>query len=243
MVKGTMYDLEKFGLSEMVECGAALRGFGKSAQTMEEAARGVVTYVRETFGDGAAGHAFALARLYKTHAFGKLPPELQDFARNVFPEEALNPGTRCLTLLATHGEEPPWCDRRQSRGHQAIPLPSKEIVEQLPMVAQLVRQLGLEIDALVSPKLVLDADETSFTVFHVPAALGSAFVPAQKEFVVPHSIGSVLGFGGALPDGDIFAVILFAKVSIPRETAELFRTASLSVKLSLLPFVDRVFAS
>jgi hypothetical protein len=61
--------------------------------------------------------------------------------------------------------------------------------------------------------------------------------------VIPHGIRSVLGFGGVLPSGDLFAMILFSRVRIPREIAELFKTLSLNVKVALLPFVDRrVFA-
>jgi hypothetical protein len=38
-------------------------------------------------------------------------------------------------------------------------------------------------------------------------------------------------------------MILFSRVRIPREIAELFKTLSLNVKVALLPFVDRrVFA-
>jgi hypothetical protein len=37
-------------------------------------------------------------------------------------------------------------------------------------------------------------------------------------------------------------VILFSKVAIPRETAELFRTLALNVKMAVLPFESVVFA-
>jgi len=53
---------------------------------------------------------------------------------------------------------------------------------------------------------------------------------------VPFGIRSVIGFGGMLPSGNLFAVILFTKVPIPRETADLFRPLALSVKLAILPF-------
>jgi hypothetical protein len=39
-----------------------------------------------------------------------------------------------------------------------------------------------------------------------------------------------------LASGDIFVVILFSKVEIPRDTAELFRTLALNVKMAVLPF-------
>jgi hypothetical protein len=74
-------------------------------------------------------------------------------------------------------------------------------------------------------------------VFHVAEALGSPFVPAQDPFVKRHGVRSVLGFGGMLPTGDLFTVILFTRVPVPRATAELFKPLALSTKLAILPFV------
>jgi len=53
----------------------------------------------------------------------------------------------------------------------------------------------------------------------------------------------VLGFGGLLPSGNLFAIILFLKVQIPHSTAQMFSTLALNVKTALLAF-DRgaVFA-
>ena len=70
----------------------------------------------------------------------------------------------------------------------------------------------------------------------MPEAKGSPFVPAQEEFVIPFGIESVLGFGGVLPSKELFTVILFSKQKISRETAELFKSLALSLKLALLPF-------
>ena len=41
--------------------------------------------------------------------------------------------------------------------------------------------------------------------------------------------------------GDLFAMILFAKVSMPDETADLFRTAEPNVTVRVLPFEAVVF--
>jgi hypothetical protein len=80
-------------------------------------------------------------------------------------------------------------------------------------------------------------------VFYVDRAEGSPYIPAQTEFVQPQRIQSVLGFGGLLPSGELFATILFTRTYIPREVADLFKTLALNVKVALLPFVDRrVFA-
>jgi hypothetical protein len=113
------------------------------------------------------------------------------------------------------------------------------------MIAQLIRQFGIEISDLVSqnPVALPSNDGKTYNVFHVPEALGSPSIPAQKEFVQKHGIRSVLGFGGVLRTGDLFAIIMFSRVSIPAESAQRFRTLALDVKSSFFPFRDdMVFA-
>ena len=152
---------------------------------------------------------------------------------------------KCLTLLASCGVERAWNSRHRSAGHKALPLPSAESVARSPMIAQLIRQLGVEVQFLLAPdsRLMVEMEQHSFNVFYVPDAEGSPFIPAQEEFVVPYRVRSVLGFGGVLPSGDLYAMILFSRTRVSREVAELFRTLSLNVKVALLPFVDRqVFA-
>ena len=190
------------------------------------------------------GSACALVRFFKTHPYGALSPELQRFARGMLMGELPREDGPCLTLLGTAGDEPAWNDARRSVGHRAIPLISKEMVSQAPMISSLLQQLGVEIEVLLSSdaSLLVDHESSSFNVFYVPEATGSAFIPAQAGFVRPHGIRSVLGFGGMLLSGDIFAVILFSKVAIPRETAELFRTLALNVKMAVLPFDAEIFA-
>ena len=52
---------------------------------------------------------------------------------------------------------------------------------------------------------------------------------------------STVGFGGMLPSGNLFAVIMFSKSPVDAVVASMFRTISLSPKLALLPFEDYVF--
>ena len=59
---------------------------------------------------------------------------------------------QCLTLMATVGENPEWNSRKNSAGHKAIPLPSAEFVAQIPMIAQLIGQFGLD------PSMVVGTD-------------------------------------------------------------------------------------
>jgi hypothetical protein len=236
-----MYDLAHFTPSEMTRCGIAIRRFGSGAQSMEETANGIVRYLYEELGDQQTGErACALVRFYKTHVYGELPLVLADFARGILGGNAPPPTTKCLTLLATAGERPEWNARHMSAGHQAIPLPSPELVARLPMIAQLIKQFGIEVQTLLAadPARMVDLTQQTFNVFYVPDAVGSPNIPAQAEFVIPSCIQSVLGFGGVLPSSNLFAIILFSKAPISRETAEMFKPLALNVKVAVLPFDD-----
>jgi hypothetical protein len=228
-------DLANFDLHEMLRCGRELREAVRQTPTIEEAARVVVRHFYDACIDPVSGaRSCTLARFYKTHAYGELPPDLQDFAAGLLAGTEATPEMQCLTLMATAGARPEWNDRRLSRGHRAIPLPSPEIVEQAPMIAQLVRQMGLDIATVVrpSPDVLRSAAGKTYSVFHVEEATGSPYIPAQAEFVVPHGVRSVVGFGG-VQRHDFFAVILFATVPIPRAAADRFRNIALDLKAAL----------
>jgi hypothetical protein len=126
-----------------------------------------------------------------------------------------------------------------------IPLPSAEIVKAIPMVFQLLTQLELDVDTVVESdrSLVLEHEQHSYGVFFVPRAAGSPYIPAQAEFVVPHGVESVLGFGGVLPFGEIYAMLVFTRVPVTREIADIFRNAAMNLKLALLPFLKEPAAN
>jgi hypothetical protein len=239
------WQLGRVSLVDMTHASARLRKLGEGASSMEESSQRIVRFLFEAFADASGARSCGLVRLYKTHSFGTLPDELQQFARKAAPGSELSPRSRCLTLLASAGVEPAWNDRRASSGHRAIPLTSVEAVERLPMVMQLLVQLGVDVSRIVSadPKLILDVAQRSFNVFHVEEARASPFIPAQEGFVIPYGIASVLGFGGGLPSGDLFSLILFSRAHITRATADLFRPLAIAIKLALLPFDGRVFAA
>ena len=240
-----MYDLATFGLSEMTLVGTALRRLGTDATSLEQASQRAARFFYEEFVESASGRpGFVLARCYKTHPLGDLPPDLTKFARAVFPNEALDPTTQCLTLLGTFGDEEAWKTRQASSGHKAIPLVSESAVQSLPMVKRLTQALGLESQQVIrpDPSFLLEKDRAGFNVFHVEEALESPYIPAQESFVKAHGVRSVVGFGFVLPPANIFATILFARRHIPPETADLFKTLALSLKLAMLPLAaGRVF--
>ena len=109
------------------------------------------------------------------------------------------------------------------------------------MISQLIKQLGIDVGTILKPDpaLVLELEQKTYNVFFVQEAAGSPFIPAQENFVIPYKVRSVLGFGGLLPSGDLYAVLLFARVSISRDSADIFRNAAMNLKVALLPSVDR----
>ena len=235
-----MFDLAKFDLHDMTTCGAALRRLGIGAANLETVAERVTRYFYDNLRVGTSGPpACPLVRFFKTHPYDDLDPSRQEAARRRIGRDQIDPRVRCLMLLGSTGQQPEWNDAAQSQRYRAIPLLDEATVHQLPMFAQLFQQL----DATLLPKLVtpgdnllLDHQERGYNVFHVKDAKGSPFVPVQQGFVQRYGVESVLGFGGALPGGEVFAVILFSTVTISEEAASLFRVMATCVKLAVLPF-------
>lgn len=234
-------DLTRFGLSEMLRCSRALHRAAAGAPTMEATARRISRLLYDELRTPNGDRACVLVRCYKTHPFGALPADLRRFAQSASGEDDAPPqGMRCLTLLASAGSEPQWNARSTSKGHQAIPLPSPQMVEQAPMIATLIRDFGLELADVTNPQpeSVRNTEGKSYGVFHVEQALGSRSIPAQEEFVVRYGVQSVVGFGGTLASGDLYATILFSRVTVSAESAERFRTLALDVKALYFPFTE-----
>lgn len=228
--------LETFDLAETLKCSNALRRLMRDAGSIEAAATDACRFFYDELAMQRGGRACALVRCYKVHDYGLLPPELQQFARAQLPPDAGPPGPllRCLTLMATVGDEPEWNDRRRSRGHQAIPLPTVSVIERAPMIAQLFRAFGVELKAAIAPapEIVRNLAGKSYGVFHVPEAKGSPYIPAQ-DFVERYGIRSVIGFGGALLSGDLFAIVMFTRTTVPELAADRFKSLALDVKSHL----------
>ena len=240
-----MFNLTRFALSDMTVCGAALRRIGAGAGSMEEVAGKTVRYLYDELAEESGERSCALVRFFKTHPYSALADDDRRYVRDVLGGEPASAEIKCLTLLATAGEQPQWNSRTASASHRSIPLASEEIVSEAPMIARLIRQFGLEVGAIlgVDAGLLVEAEQRTYNVFFVPDAKNSPYIPAQEEFVVPHRIRSVIGFGGLLPTGDLFAVILFSRALLERGTADLFKPLALNVKVAILPFDNgRVFA-
>ncbi len=222
----------------MLHLGLSLRPLTDGKQNMEEAARALCRLFYDQLVDAKGNRACALVRFYKTHRFGELPSGLQNFASKSLAPIQPETDTNCLTLLATVGDEPSWNSRHESRGHQAIPLTSPEVIEGAPMIAQLIKEFGMDVREVVRPgaHVVKDLRGRNYGVFYVPVAPGSPYIPAQTDFVLRYGIQSVLGFGGTLASGDLFAVILFSKAPILERATDQFRRLAADVRVVLGKF-------
>ena len=240
-----MHDLTKFTLRDMSECGLALRQIAEKCYCMEDASNLIIKYFYEHFINKDTGEkSCILVRFFKTHAYKKLTPELQEYARDILAQNKIADDLKCLTLLSTAGELPEWNSRYKSTVHKAIPLASEDAIHRIPMISQLIRQLGLNPGTLLQPDadLLIDSEQKMYNVFYVPNALGSSYIPAQTSFVIPFGVKSVIGFGGLLPSGDMFAILMFLRVVVPQTIVELIRPLALNVKTAIIPFDDgRIF--
>lgn len=229
------FDLSTFRSTDMVLLGAGMRRSAQGSRTLEEACRRIVQYLHESLRHPEDGRPdCVLVRFYRTVNYDRLPEELQAVARATLRPARPRPEMKCLTLMATAGDLPEWNSRHTSTGHRAIPLPSAEAVERLPMVSRLINQLGLEVSQLVAgdPGPILPVGRRE-NVFHVAQASGSRFIPAQEDFVKLYGVQSAVGFGGRLTTGDMFAVVMFSRTAVPAPTAGFFSHLTSDVKMAM----------
>ena len=178
-----MHDLTKFTLRDMSECGLALRQIADKANCMEDASNLIIKYFYDNFIDKNTGEKNCiLVRFFKTHPYGKLTPELQEYVRDILGQNQVADDLKCLTLFATAGELPEWNSRYKSTGHKAIPLATEDAVNRIPMISQLIKQLGLHPGIVVQPEfgLLIDNEQQMYNVFYVKDALGSPHIPSQE---------------------------------------------------------------
>ena len=119
-----MYSLSEFSLADMTRCGSELRKVGENASSMEQVADKIVRSLYDRVVEEDTGaRRLSLVRLFKTHPYEDLDPELKRFAADALGHEPEVSSTGCLTLLATTGVKDEWNSRLLSKHHKTIPLP------------------------------------------------------------------------------------------------------------------------
>jgi hypothetical protein len=223
----TSTDIETFGKNLLSAHRTDLHSFEEAATLC---ARSIYNEFGNEFGQGKNKLSFALVRIYRLCRYSELLPEVQAVADPSVSD--------WMALMGTVGNEPAWSDRRTSQGHKAIKAVGDN---RSPMLTAAFEQLGLgnfaqekEITA-DAPLLQYAGSFTSF--FHVSKALGSPFIPAQRDFVEKHQIQSVLGIGCRFVSGALYLGLCFSKIAIDKANAQKFSTISPAVS-TLLALYD-----
>jgi hypothetical protein len=222
-----------------------------SLQTLEEAAQRFCDILYTAFEESTV-----LVRVFATVPFAALPTTNRGFVERLVgtaAREVLGPKTPVLSLLGTRGVVPRWNSRHLSEGHVGIPLASADFVEAIPMIASLVKQLGLAIDRAqdVETAIVTQSLGKIAGVFYVDDAATAVDskgrrVIAAGEFVQEHGVRTVFGFGGAYGlTGTFIVAVVFTRESVGRGQAERFMRLANQLKASTMKPVTRrhIFAS
>jgi hypothetical protein len=227
---------------------ARVRGNASLAQAAQRMAEGLYEW--------ALG-SIVLARVFAVVPFSALPALQRGFVERLVAARgaaAAVPGsTPVLCLMGTRGEEPDWGRVESSRGHLAIPLLGPQFVASIPMVARLLKELGVAVQG-VEGGAALVASRTLGTlnsVFYVEDAANARDdlgrnVIADQEFVRGYEVRSVFASGGAFMLEKSFAVVLvFSREHVPRAAAERFAPLASILKTGTMGLVDagRIFTA
>jgi hypothetical protein len=214
------------------------------AETLEAAAQRFCEVLQQTFAESTV-----LARVFATVPYDALPAATRAFVQRLAGAGMvqIKPKTPVLSLLGTRGRLPRWNSRHLSEGHLGIPLASAEFVDAIPMIASLLKQLGVAIAHAedVETAIVTQSLGKAAGVFYVDDAEDAVDsqgrrIIAARDFVREHGVRTVFGFGGAYAITGTFVVtILFTSESVARGQAERFMRLTNRFKAATMRPVGR----
>ena len=117
----------------------------------------------------------------------------------------------------------------KSQGHVGIPLVSSGFVDQIPMIARLLQQIGIGLNWIDTEdiKIVAENASTLSGMFYVADAAteedsqGRKIIPMQ-DFVSQYGVKTVFGFGSGYSNGMIVVLVVFTNESVPESKAKIF---------------------
>lgn len=196
---------------------------------LEQVAQQITHTLYENFKE-----SMALVRVYVSVPYMQLPMFNQQFVLDLANKTGISTQikatTPILSLMGTSGIESAWNDRLQSKGHIGIPLVSTDFIGNIPMMAQLLKDLGADIEGMNKG----EADFTTNVVANIQGlffvddastkldGLGRKVIAAQ-DFVEQYGIKAVFGFGGKMTFSQNFMVVVcFTKEKIDSAKANAF---------------------
>ena len=228
--------IKELTLTNIFELSQLIKERCKGLSSLEEIAQELMNTFCQVFITDSGKSAFVLSRFFKSCIYEELPDDIKIYIQHQEGKEEVSAQNRYLTLLGTTGDMEEWKCRKTSKGHQVLPLYDYQAINNIPMLSALLSQIGFDIPEVVKPdkNIIIDKEEHEYGVFCVEEARGSKLIPKQAEFVEPFGIKSVFGFGGLYKAGNIYAIIIFSREKISKETAKLFLSINPAVKLVTL---------
>jgi len=234
--KAMKTSIDELTILQIFELSALVKNNCDEMPTLEEAAQELAKTLYEVFINNEDENEVALCRVFKSCLYKEFPKEIKEAVDQKNGGKTMSDQNNFLMLMGTYGEKEEWRAREKSKDHQAFPLYDSQVIKNAPMMSALFDQIGFAVtpSAQLDSSILLNKQDKDFGVFLVEQAKGSKLVPAQKEFVEPFGVESVLGFGGMYSTSNIFAVIVFSKKRISPKTAKLFWSLAPVFKLVML---------
>ncbi len=184
-----------------------------------------------------------LARVFAVLPCARLPEAERELSTRVAGQlgasQLLRPDTPILSLLGTAGAAPNWNDRQQSTGHLAIPLLSKEIVQGIPMIAQLLADLDVGLGWLdtatpIASRPMLGSSGKCFYVANAKEARdsGGRLIISAQDFVAKYKIETVFGMAGSYLDGTMLVAISFTTEALDKLAIDRFPSIIGNLKMA-----------
>jgi hypothetical protein len=205
-------------------------------QSLEEAAQTCTNLLFETFEE-----SLILIRFLATIPYQALPPAYQSVATMLTNAEQTNDlihdDTPVLTLLGTRGGDE---DLRNTRHAFGVPLVSRDFVASIPLVAQLLQEIGCDLHGRARPGSQLhnqhvETESTGFLsgMLYVPDAQqvatgqGEPLLPAITRLPLyrlksASAITTIFGIGGEYIQGPYIAMMMFSREHLEKSEVERF---------------------
>jgi len=217
----------------------------RSCKSLQQAAQVAADVLYETFVE-----SMVLVRVFAVVPYRRLPHTDRAFVDMLAVSKGflgeLHDEAPVLSLLGTRGRDAAWNDRKDSKGHLAIPLVSASFIRAVPMLARMLHELGVQLPLEGPSDKTLVAKMLSAGlggVFHVPDAavttdpLGRKVIAAQ-DFVRAEGVRSVFGVAGNYAGGTSIAVLMFTRDALSRDDATRFLALVNELKASTTSLVS-----
>lgn len=223
----------------------------QSCASLEEAAQRVTNFLFEVYED-----SIMMIRFFATIPFHQLPVSTQRAANTLAEAEGITAlmrdDTPVLTLLGARG----GVEMQNVKLSFGIPLVSPEFIASIPMIAELLTELGFPVNGQKRMRPGIgkngDFETTSISflsgIFYVPDAQhavnarGEKIISAVDRIAACSSdilskVQTIFGIGGAYIQGSFMTIIVFSRESLDRKTVELFMPVAKFFKTSTIKLV------